>query len=139
EVGYADTRGRSGNFRIVPRDREEDRRIPQDAEVVGIVGVFPNVLAGENHIFSERLLQAGMKLVAPAGRQWGRNAWDQSGDDSRKASCTGNHQVFVERSLQQTCVRHTKHGVALLDVVSNPDPGLGFVVRSETIVEIATQ
>src|SRR5690348_16545058 len=40
--------------------------VPEHTEVIGVVGVFPNVLAGKHHIASESLLEAGVEFVAPA-------------------------------------------------------------------------
>src|ERR1700733_2767474 len=42
---YAHAAGIARNLRAIPLNRESDRRRAQDAEVIGIVGVFPNVLA----------------------------------------------------------------------------------------------
>src|SRR5262249_57271415 len=65
KVGHADSTGEARDFRPLPFDGKCDRRIAQDAEVESIMGVLPNVFAGEDQIFSDGLLQAGMELVAP--------------------------------------------------------------------------
>ena len=54
----------AGNLRIVPLDRESDRRVAQHAEVVRPVGVLPDVLAVDHQVFSESLLQAGVEFIA---------------------------------------------------------------------------
>src|SRR6202142_1859552 len=63
----------AGNFRIIPCDRKRDWRSAENAEVVGVVRVLPDVFAVHDEIFAEGLLQAGVKLVAVAGRQGGRS------------------------------------------------------------------
>ena len=62
QVRHTDTPGKSGNFRSVPRYREEDRRVAQYAEVVSVMGVLPNVFAGERQIFSDSLTREGADL-----------------------------------------------------------------------------
>ena len=74
EVRHAHASGEPGNLGVVPFDGERDGSAAQYAEVVGVVSVFPDVFAGENHILSKRLLQAGMKLIAPARSKRSRNA-----------------------------------------------------------------
>src|SRR5258706_8482373 len=66
EVWYANPPRECWNFVVMPLDREGDGRSPQDAEVVGPMRVLPDVLAGEDKISSERLLDAGVEFVAPA-------------------------------------------------------------------------
>ena len=56
----------SRNLGAVPFDREGDRRCAQHAEVVGVVRVLPDVLAGEDKILSEGLLDPGVEFIAPA-------------------------------------------------------------------------
>jgi len=51
----------------MPVDGERNRRVAQDAEVEGIVGVLPDVLAAHHGMLSEALLQAGVELVAETG------------------------------------------------------------------------
>src|SRR5450755_2298580 len=67
EVGHFGTQVEAGDLRVVPVDRKEDRRVAQDAEVEGVVGVLPDVISGEDEVFAEGLLEASMKLVAEAG------------------------------------------------------------------------
>ncbi len=57
----------AGNLGVVPVDGEGDGRVAEDAEVEGVVGVLPDVLAAEDHVLAEGLLQAGVELVAIAG------------------------------------------------------------------------
>ena len=69
----------AGNFRIIPRDRKGDRSGAQNAEIVAVVRVLPDVLAIDNQVFPEGLLQAGMKLIAKTGRQGGRGNRNHAG------------------------------------------------------------
>ena len=65
--GHAGAQCPSRNLRVVPFDREGDRRVAEDAEVVGGVGVLPDVFAVDHQELSEGLLQTGMKFIAIAG------------------------------------------------------------------------
>ena len=48
EVRHAHAAGKSRNLGIVPRDREKDGRVAEDAEIVAVVRVLPDVLAREH-------------------------------------------------------------------------------------------
>ena len=84
DIRHADAAGVAGNLRVVPFHREGDRSIAQHAEVIAVVRVLPDVLAGENQIFSEGLLEAGVKFVAPARtqRSAGRTRSSRAADSS---------------------------------------------------------
>ena len=69
KFGHADAAGVSGNLGVVPLDRKGDRSGAEHAEVVGVVGVLPDVFAGEDDILSEGLLKAGVEFIAPARAQ----------------------------------------------------------------------
>ena len=64
KVGNIRAQREAGDFRVVPVDRKGDGRIAQNTEVESVVGVFPNVVAAEDKVLAESLLEAGMKLVA---------------------------------------------------------------------------
>ena len=51
----------------MPLDGERDWSAPQDAEVVAIVGVLPNGLAGKNQIMTEGLLKSGVDSLRQLG------------------------------------------------------------------------
>ena len=71
EVRHARADGIAGNLGVVPLDRERDRRCAQDAEVVGVVRVLPDVLAIHDQVFSECLLKPGVEFIAKAGsKRW---------------------------------------------------------------------
>ena len=74
EVRHAYASRESRNLRVVPFNRKRNRSAAQHAEVVSVMRVFPDVFSGEHHILPERLLQTGMKLVAPSGSKWSRHA-----------------------------------------------------------------
>src|ERR1700730_140785 len=71
EIRHAHTAGKSRNLGIVPCDREKDSCVSEDAEIVSVVCVLPDVLAREDQIFPECLLQSGVKFIEPAGPQRG--------------------------------------------------------------------
>ena len=66
-VGHIRAQSEAGNLGVVPVDGERDGRVAEHAEVEGVVGVLPDVLAADDEVFAEGLLEAGMKLVAEAG------------------------------------------------------------------------
>src|SRR6202161_601953 len=66
-VGHTGAQQESGNFGVVPVDGKRDRRVAEHAEVVGVVRVLPDVLAVDDEMLAERLLQAGVKFVAETG------------------------------------------------------------------------
>src|SRR5205807_921603 len=69
EVGYAHASGNRGNLGVVPLDGKGERSAPEDAKVVGAMGIFPDVFAGKDQVSSKGLLQTGVKFIAPAGRE----------------------------------------------------------------------
>ena len=82
----------AGDLGVVPVDGEGDGRVAEDAEVEGVVGVLPDVLAAEDGMLAEGLLEAGVELVADSrgrvcrmsqgrrrgaarGRRWSSRCW----------------------------------------------------------------
>ena len=64
-----DPPGEAVDPRVIPRDREHDRRVEQDAEVVAVVRVLVEVADVGDDPPAERLLDAELALIALAGRQ----------------------------------------------------------------------
>src|SRR5579864_1455143 len=130
----------SRNLRPLPFHRKCDRRIAENAEVITIVGVLPNVFAGEYEIPSKCLLDSRMKLVAPAWSQRRRltrfKAPKKRVQHRVAAPDTGKHQVFVEGCFQHTRIRNPQYGVGLLYVVGDPKAWLGFPMGRKAIVKI---
>src|SRR5438128_12462110 len=54
-------------------------------------------------------------------------------------SRAGKDEVLVEGGFQYSRIRSTKYRVRLLHVVSDADTGLGFLVRSQAVVQITAQ
>ena len=73
-VGDIRAQGEAGDLGVVPVDGKGDRRIAEHAEVEGIVGVFPDVVAAKHKILARCLLEAGMKLVAETGLKRSRGS-----------------------------------------------------------------
>ena len=67
DVGEIHARRKARDFGVVPLDGKRDRSIAEHAEVVAVVRVFPDVLAVENDVLPERLLESGMEFIAKAG------------------------------------------------------------------------
>ena len=124
----------------MPVDREEDWCIAKDAEIECVVRVFPNVIAADYEVCAEGLLQAGMELIAEAGLQCSRNprsASKQRRKNIVSASRTGEHQIFIERSLKRTRIRDTQDGIGLLNVVRSAYARFRPTRDGQTVVEIS--
>ena len=132
----------AGNLGVMPVDGEGDGRVAQHAEVEGVVGVLPDVLAADHDMLAEGLLQAGMELVAEAGLQRSGNAWG-AGEQRRqhriRAAVAGEHQVLVEWRLQSARIGDAQHGAGRLDVVGDAHARLGLVGVGEAVVDIVAQ
>ena len=118
--GPADCESR--DLGAVPLDRESDRRVTEDAEIVGVMGVLPDVFAVENKILPEGLLQAGMKFVAKAGRDGVRRTCVHPQERVQNVIGTpdaGEHQIFVKGRFESSRVGDAKHGVGPLNVVGD--------------------
>ena len=63
-----DARREAVDLRVIPRDREEDRRVEQHAEVVGVGRVLVEVADIGDEPAAERLLDADFDLIARARR-----------------------------------------------------------------------
>jgi len=72
QIRHANPTCESGNFGSIPGDWEENWSVAQNAEVIRIVSVFPDVLAGKNKIFANRLRPSRVKLVTPSRAQRSR-------------------------------------------------------------------
>src|SRR6266700_1090112 len=141
EIRHAHATGKARDFGPVPRDREEYRRVAEYAEIVGIVSVFPDVLAGKHQIPANCLLQANVKLISPSRgerRRVCRRATQQRFQNRAAAANTRDDQILVEGRLQYARVRDTKYGVARLDVVCNTEPRLRLLVSNQAVVEISS-
>jgi len=55
----------AGNFGVVPFHREEDRSAAENAEVVAVVCVLPDVFGIHDQVLPERLLETRVKFIAP--------------------------------------------------------------------------
>jgi len=80
----------------VPADGEGDGRGAEDGEVVGVVGVLPDIVGGEDGEAGEGLLEAGVEVVAEAGAVGSWGAGDERGDDGGVATFAGKDQVLVK-------------------------------------------
>src|SRR5882724_7121664 len=66
EVRHAHASGKSWNLGVVPFDRKRNGSASQHAEIVSIVGIFPDKFAGEHYVLPESLLQASVEFIAPS-------------------------------------------------------------------------
>ncbi len=57
----------SGNFGVVPFNRESDRSVAEHAEIVAIVRVLRDPLAGKDQVAPESLLDPSVEFIAKAG------------------------------------------------------------------------
>src|SRR2546426_3502229 len=77
--------GESVDLRVVPRNGKEDGCDAEDAEIIGVVRVLPQIVGIHNEVFPQGLLEAPMKLVALAGTDGGCNARPDHRADDRVA------------------------------------------------------
>src|SRR5437899_8103155 len=142
EVRHAYAARKSRYLGPLPRNWKGNRSVAEDAEIVAVVCVFPDVFAREHEIFPKGLLESGVELIAPSGAQRsgvGRGTGEQRIQDRRVAAFICEHQILIEGSLQYSRVGDAKHGIARLDVVGDPEARLGFPMGYKAIVEITAQ
>ena len=113
----------------------------QHAEVVGVVRVLPDVLAGKDKILPERLLKSRVELIAPA---WTERRYAGGGREKRiqnriGTSYAGKHQVLIEGRFQRARIRNTQYGIGTLDVISDTKSRFGFPMCRKSVVEITAQ
>src|SRR5579864_1003716 len=99
----------------MPFDGEGNRRVAQDAEIVGIVGVLPDVFSVEHEVSSKSLLQAGMKLIAESGPEGRRDARHKRRDYRGVATIVREDEVFIEWSFERSCIGEAQHRAGPLD------------------------
>src|SRR5579885_514029 len=113
EIGNAHAPGESRDLRSLPLDGKRNRRCTENAEVVSIVRVLPDVLTGNDEVFPKRLLNASVEFIAPARTERG-NTWRRTKQERIQywiaASLIGKHQVLVEGGFQYASVRDAKNG-----------------------------
>ena len=98
---------------IMPVDGEGDGGIAQDAEVEAVVGVFPDVLAADHHIFAEGLLESRMELIAETRLHGSGNAGaatEERIEDGVRAAGAGEHEILVEGCFQGARIGEAQHG-----------------------------
>src|ERR1041385_6847732 len=99
DVRHAQASGNTGNFGIVPFNWECEGSAPKYAKVICIMGVFPNILAREDQITPQGLLQAYVEFIAPAWaeRSRSRRRTNQQRIQHRVGtSRAGKHKILVE-------------------------------------------
>ena len=119
---------------------ESDGRVAEDAEVEGVVRVLPDVLAADDSVLAEGLLEAGVELIAKAGTaaRWRRRASSRAAGRARRwAALTGKDEILVERSFQRARIGDAEDGIGALDVVSDTESRLGLASNGQAVVEIA--
>ena len=140
KVGHVGAECVAGDLGVVPVDGEGDGGVAEDGEVEGVVGVLPDVVAGEDEVLAEGLLQAGVELVAEAGLEGGGDAGgaeEQRREDGVSAALAGEDEVFVEGCFERARVGDAEDGVGLLDGVGDSEAGFGLARDGEAVVEIA--
>src|SRR5258708_29886100 len=116
---------------MIPGDREDDRRVEQDVEIVSIVRTFVEVTDIDHHPTTECLLNAEIHVMASAWRQRLTLADKVVGADAGR-----EQQVFVVRRFQCASVRRTQDGVAPRNGVGDTEPWLRAGSGGQPIVMI---
>jgi hypothetical protein len=115
----ADPRCDSVQLRVVPGDWESDRSIEKDAEVIGIVGVFPEKVCIHDEPAANPLLESGIKLIAGAGLDRRRLRAKDILSQTARAGAARENQVLVEGGLKSPGVGDAKHGIRLGKEIGN--------------------
>src|SRR5262249_57860830 len=63
-IGHVDARREAVEFRLIPRDREGDRRVQYHVEVVGVARALPEVIGVHDDVTPETLLEADIEFRA---------------------------------------------------------------------------
>src|ERR1035437_10175427 len=144
EVGHAGANRISGDFGAGPFDGIKDGRCAEDAEIVSLMRIFPDVLAVDHQKASKGLGEAGMELIAMAGAQRHvGHTWPGGGrlkrvDHRIVTSDAGQYQVLVEGTLHGAGVGNSQQGAGRLEVVCNANARLGLPGDGEAVVQIAS-
>ena len=135
KIRHACAHRKPADLRIVPGDRERNRRAEDDAKVKSIVGVLPQVVCVDYHVSPESLLEPAVKLVSlsAANRSWGSQ---YAGEDTCRIPETSDDQVFVEGSFQNPGVGNPQHGIRRLDVIGDAQSRLCLPVAAEAAIDI---
>src|SRR5258708_34013872 len=94
KVGDASANRKPADFGVVPRNWESNWSIKQDAEVVGVVSVIPQVVGINNKILAESLLQAAVKFVSLAWRH-GRRGSENAGWKAARSPRACAHRLLI--------------------------------------------
>ena len=137
--GYVEATVEAGNLGVVPADGEGDGRGAEDGEVVGVVGVLPDIVGGEDGEAGEGLLEAGVEVVAEAGAVGSWGAGDERGDDGGVATFAGKDQVLVEGRLQRAGVGDAQDGPGAFDLIAESEARLDLVGGDKSVVLVETQ
>jgi hypothetical protein len=129
----------AGNLGVVPADGEGDWSGAEDGEVVGVVGVLPDVVGGEDGVAGERLLEAGVEVVAEAGTIGCWSAGYQRGDDGGVAAFGGEDEVLVEGRLKRAGVGEAQDGAGALDVIAEGETWFYLVGYGEAVVLVEAE
>ncbi len=139
---HLDVQSIARNLGVVPIDGEGDGCIAEHAEVERVMGVLPDVLAAEEYILTELLLQAGMELVAETGCEGSRCAWaacEQWIQHRIRATAAGKDQIFVERRFQRARVGNGHHRAGGFDVVGDAHARFRLVGIGEAVIKVLAE
>src|SRR5580704_1229876 len=89
KIRNATANGKAGNLGIVPFDGKENGTGTEHVEIIAVVRVFPDVIAAEDEVLAEGLLQTGVEFIAKAGYQRCESRPKVAG----KALCDGHDRV----------------------------------------------
>src|SRR5215472_19316998 len=113
----------------MPLDGKCNRRCSQDAEVVCIVRVLPDIFAREDQVFPECLLDSCMEFIAPARIERRRYAWDKVRDYGKVATTSRKYEVLVKGCFQDSRIGNAQNCAAGFDVISDPNARFRFTMN----------
>src|ERR1700694_2841145 len=116
----------------MPRDRERNRCVQQGTEVVGVMGVLPEVVNVNQQKFTDCLLYARIELVTETGLNCDREGAKYVRRQPANASCVRQEKVLVERRFHCPRVCSAYHRCCLCDVVGDAEARLRLEFRNKT-------
>ena len=131
--------GHAVQFRVVPGDRERDRRVEEDVEVIGVVRVLPEIVGIHNQPALDSLLESGIELIPEAGLDGRRLRAEDILRESAGAGAARKDQVLVERSLECPRVGGAQHRVRFRNEIGNREARLNSVGGGQAVVLVFAQ
>src|SRR5580692_3389534 len=98
-------------LRIVPGDGESDGRVEEHAEIVCVVGVFPEIVGINNEPLSDALLEPSIVLVPIAGLEGLGDRSENVLGQSAASSAARKDEVLIVGCFKAPRIGRAQNGV----------------------------